>query len=290
MTLIINGSTTKSLLDYLGVTALSSGKLQDMAHSVKNLTAARVRTIIALKHDRFLADANWEIVHRFTHLKDPYVKKTKYSDPQHESAKEVQKKDDKVTAAVLAAPSKINERLIMGGHLSSAILQGSRMLIKEDHDDRPIVLVSDTPSLLLIHQGKVKRQTAFPSSMSHQDLAGTKVEEDEEEDISESPEFRRVMEECRCRVLKSMKISGWTQYEKGSLSEEAVKTLVSAIEEKEDEKLRNDNKYLKNLLCVVLRSPTKCRYLNPQLIYLLISTNLQFNFISKKFLKNKIRL
>ncbi len=74
LTLIINGSTTKSLLDYLGVTALSMGKLHDMAHVVKNLTAARVRTIIALKHDRFLADANWEVVHRFTHLQDPYAK------------------------------------------------------------------------------------------------------------------------------------------------------------------------------------------------------------------------
>lgn len=74
LTLIINGSTTKSLLDYLGVTTLSVGKLNDMAHVVKNLTGARVRTIIALKHDRFLADANWEIVHRFTHLMDPYLK------------------------------------------------------------------------------------------------------------------------------------------------------------------------------------------------------------------------
>lgn len=73
LTLIINGSTTKSLLDYLGVTTLSLGKLHDMAHVVRNLTAARVRTIIALKHDRFLADANWEIVHRFTHIQDPYA-------------------------------------------------------------------------------------------------------------------------------------------------------------------------------------------------------------------------
>jgi hypothetical protein len=74
LTLTINGTTTKYLLDYLGVTTISIGKLQDMANAVKSITSARVRTITALKHDRFLADANWETVHKFTHLKDPYAK------------------------------------------------------------------------------------------------------------------------------------------------------------------------------------------------------------------------
>lgn len=46
------------------------------------------------------------------------------------------------------------------------------------------------------------------------------------------------MEESRSRVLKAMKISCWTQYEKGALSEEAVKVVVSAIEEKEDTYLK----------------------------------------------------
>lgn len=54
----------------------------------------------------------------------------------------------------------------------------------------------------------------------------------------DDPEAKKLMEESRSRVLKSMKISCWTQYEKGALSEEGVKVLVGAIEAKEDMHLK----------------------------------------------------
>jgi hypothetical protein len=33
-----------------------------------------MRTLAMLKHDRFLADANWKIVEKYTTIEDPYKK------------------------------------------------------------------------------------------------------------------------------------------------------------------------------------------------------------------------
>lgn len=50
-------------------------------------------------------------------------------------------------------------------------------------------------------------------------------------------EFREMTEEGRLRFLKAIKISVWRQFEKGVLGEEPVQTLISAVEDVEDQEL-----------------------------------------------------
>ena len=45
-----------------------------MNNAHKQVTGAQIRTIAVLKNDRFLADAKWESVEKFTSLENPYEK------------------------------------------------------------------------------------------------------------------------------------------------------------------------------------------------------------------------
>jgi len=73
--------------------------------------------------------------------------------------------------------------------------------------------------------------TVAPSNIEESGSGGQReVKEDSEE-------FKAIMEETRLRVLKAYKISFWRQYEKGTLSEQAVRILVSAVEAREDQLL-----------------------------------------------------
>jgi sodium/hydrogen exchanger 10/11 len=74
LTLLINGTTTKCLLDMLKLTELSIGKIQDMSNAVRQIRSAQERTLGILKHDRFLADSNWDFVIQNTNFEDPYSK------------------------------------------------------------------------------------------------------------------------------------------------------------------------------------------------------------------------
>lgn len=73
LTLLINGTTTKKLLDMLKLTELSIGKIQDMANAVRQIRNVQYRALSVLRHDRFLSDANWTIVEESTNIVNPYV-------------------------------------------------------------------------------------------------------------------------------------------------------------------------------------------------------------------------
>jgi len=45
-----------------------------MANATKQLVASQLKALTMLKHDRFLADANWKIVEKYTSIEDPYIK------------------------------------------------------------------------------------------------------------------------------------------------------------------------------------------------------------------------
>lgn len=74
LTLVVNGTTTQALLDCLGVTEISIGRIQDMSNAHKQICGAQARTMAVLKSDRFLADAKWELVERYTSIENPYAK------------------------------------------------------------------------------------------------------------------------------------------------------------------------------------------------------------------------
>lgn len=72
LTLVINGSTTKVLLDMLGLSALSVGKIQDMANAVKQVRVSQQKALKLLRHGRFLSDADWTMVEENSNIIDPY--------------------------------------------------------------------------------------------------------------------------------------------------------------------------------------------------------------------------
>ena len=77
LTLLINATTIKYFLDALGMSDISNARKITMATAVKRVRDAQSRAISMLKSDRFLADANWNMVERSTLVEDPYQQKTK---------------------------------------------------------------------------------------------------------------------------------------------------------------------------------------------------------------------
>ncbi|XP_043218270.1 sodium/hydrogen exchanger 10-like isoform X2 [Amphibalanus amphitrite] len=74
-TLFINGTTTAPLLRILGMSDISAAAKMNMAHAIAQLRETRNKTISMLKMDRFLADANWDMVEKYTFIINPYHKK-----------------------------------------------------------------------------------------------------------------------------------------------------------------------------------------------------------------------
>ncbi|CAG7640037.1 unnamed protein product [Allacma fusca] len=104
LTLVVNGTTTQALLDCLGATEISIGRIQDMNNAYKQVSGAQVRTIAVLKNDRFLADAKWELVEKYTTIENPYAK-------QKSNTK---KKVERPTVAMVSAlsPGKVDPALV----------------------------------------------------------------------------------------------------------------------------------------------------------------------------------
>lgn len=72
LTLTINGTTTKKLLQVLKLTEISQGRMEEMKNAVKSLHITQKRALAMLRHDRFLSDANWSYVMEHTRIEDPY--------------------------------------------------------------------------------------------------------------------------------------------------------------------------------------------------------------------------
>lgn len=72
MTLVINATTIKYLLEILGMSDISSARCKTMSSAVTRVNEEKNKIINMLKADRFLADADWSIVKRTGKLRDPY--------------------------------------------------------------------------------------------------------------------------------------------------------------------------------------------------------------------------
>jgi sodium/hydrogen exchanger 10/11 len=72
LTLIVNGTTTKKLLDLLDLTAVTQGRIEEMQSALKHVMDQQKRAVVMMKHDRFLQDANWDYIHTFTRIENPY--------------------------------------------------------------------------------------------------------------------------------------------------------------------------------------------------------------------------
>lgn len=72
LTLIINATTTKCLLSLLGMRRISAARSKTVSTAVEGIHDTKKRAISLLKGDRFLADANWQIVNKFATVPNPY--------------------------------------------------------------------------------------------------------------------------------------------------------------------------------------------------------------------------
>lgn len=74
LTLCVNGTTTKKLLEILKLTEVSPGRIEEMSNAVKLMRRMQVLSTTMLQHDRLLSDANWEYVQKCTTINNPYSK------------------------------------------------------------------------------------------------------------------------------------------------------------------------------------------------------------------------
>ncbi|XP_013420708.1 sodium/hydrogen exchanger 10 [Lingula anatina] len=72
LTLLINATTISTLLKILGMSDISTAKRMTMANAVRHLKETKGRTLNVLKADRFLADADWDMVEESCEISDPY--------------------------------------------------------------------------------------------------------------------------------------------------------------------------------------------------------------------------
>ncbi|KAG6449326.1 hypothetical protein O3G_MSEX005984 [Manduca sexta] len=72
LSLLINATTMQKVLKILGLAEISLAKKANMTNCVKRIMTTRDRCISMLKMDKFLADANWDLVMEGTTIKHPY--------------------------------------------------------------------------------------------------------------------------------------------------------------------------------------------------------------------------
>nr|XP_049701625.1 sodium/hydrogen exchanger 10 [Helicoverpa armigera] len=72
LSLLINATSMTRVLKILGLAEISLAKKANMTNCVKRIMMTRDRCISMLKMDKFLADANWDLVQEGTTIKHPY--------------------------------------------------------------------------------------------------------------------------------------------------------------------------------------------------------------------------
>ncbi len=72
LTLLVNATTVRYLLDTLGLSDISHARRLTMMTAIRRITEAKSKAIRLLKSDRFLADAHWDIVDRKTVIENPF--------------------------------------------------------------------------------------------------------------------------------------------------------------------------------------------------------------------------
>ncbi|ESO95291.1 hypothetical protein LOTGIDRAFT_160411 [Lottia gigantea] len=72
LTLLINATTVPHVLKILGMNDVSPAKRMAMASALRYLEELRQKTFNMLKTDRFLADADWDMVEKSCQIIDPY--------------------------------------------------------------------------------------------------------------------------------------------------------------------------------------------------------------------------
>ncbi|XP_008199714.2 solute carrier family 9 member C1-like [Tribolium castaneum] len=72
LSVLINGTFTRKILEFLGLREISMARKINMTNCMKHIFTKRNKTVAILKMDRFLADVNWPVVLEATDMKHPY--------------------------------------------------------------------------------------------------------------------------------------------------------------------------------------------------------------------------
>lgn len=72
LTLLVNATTVRYLLDTLGLSDISHARRLTMVTAIHRITDAKIKAMRLLKSDRFLADAHWDVVDRKTVIDNPF--------------------------------------------------------------------------------------------------------------------------------------------------------------------------------------------------------------------------
>ncbi|XP_048585520.1 sodium/hydrogen exchanger 10 isoform X2 [Nematostella vectensis] len=73
LTLCVNATTMKKLLEKMGMSDISDSRIIAMTNGVKRIKESNNSTLTMLKADRFLADADWSLAEKYCDIHNPYV-------------------------------------------------------------------------------------------------------------------------------------------------------------------------------------------------------------------------
>jgi sodium/hydrogen exchanger 10/11 len=74
LTLVVNASSTKKLMELLNLTRVSESRMMDVENALKILQTKRALGLAALKQNRFVCDADWSTVEEMSKIVNPYGK------------------------------------------------------------------------------------------------------------------------------------------------------------------------------------------------------------------------
>ena len=83
LTLLVNATTVRYLLDTLGLSDISNARRVTMMTAIRRIMEAKIKAIRLLKSDRFLADAHWDVVDSTTEIENPFDSDGEGEEVQH---------------------------------------------------------------------------------------------------------------------------------------------------------------------------------------------------------------
>eukprot|EP01135_Chromosphaera_perkinsii_P011598 Nk52_evm37s2449 gene=Nk52_evmTU37s2449 len=211
LTLLVNATTIKPLLDVLGLNEVTFAKKLTIANAVRRIRAEQELTIRALKNDRFLSDSNWDMVHESVAITHPYEE---VLDEYTKASKK-----SKVKKAFNSLGRKISEKVSVGEaskFLPRISLDGSLSNISSPGEKNGVEQNPLNKSIITLHELKGGRQS----------VAG---------DLAYISDIKL---EAYHRYLKTQRTSFWRQYEDGVLGKDSVLMLNAEIDKAVDDGAR----------------------------------------------------
>ncbi|KAF0287203.1 Sodium/hydrogen exchanger 11 [Amphibalanus amphitrite] len=198
----------------------------NMAHAIAQLRETRNKTISMLKMDRFLADANWDMVEKYTFIINPYHKKDT--------------DDKKLMIDEFLYPSmrysncpECNSRVFNEPTPKEHFEMANDARVRYLKTEKSAGAVDgETGELVPEAGGSAAAPDGDDVSQSESTTSDWTAQQDDDSDLADEeagPTYEE-LDDARRRYLQVERISYWRQFEHGMISAEAVRTLVGSTE------------------------------------------------------------